>query len=281
MQMPDSVSNRIARSMTWTRDRLVRGLVRIGVTPNSLTLIGLGLTVAAAVCLAVGLARPGSDTMPFSAEPSQANYWLWACATLLILAGACDILDGAVARAGKLTSDGGAFLDSTLDRFSDIALFTAMAAGFAWRGNFTLMLLAVLAMGHAVMISYTRARAEDLIANCKVGYWERGERVAAILIAVSFYQAPAVLWQLATLPALTALRRIVYTLRVAEHRRRTGQDISADNPKPIGTGIYRLALWRYPRGTIAYDIVTAANILWIILAPIGSQADPFRAVLGG
>jgi phosphatidylglycerophosphate synthase len=275
--MSTSLSNQISAGIGWTRDRLAGRLVRARVTPNVLTLIGLAITLAAAVCLGIGLALPGSDVPPLFARAGQANWWLWLTAALLILAGACDVLDGAVARVGRLASETGAFLDSTLDRFSDMAMFIAMAAGYAWSGNFTLMLLAMLAMSHAVMISYTRARAEDLVAHCKVGYWERGERVTAVVIAVACYQMPAVLWMLATLPLLTATRRIVYTLGVLAYRRRTGVDLSATDTKPVGRGVYRLALWRYPRGTIAYDIVTGLNILWILLAPITSTFDPIRA----
>ena len=281
--MSNGISNSIRGGMGRMRDALARRLVALGVAPNHLTLIGLGWTIAASVCLAVGLAQPGhgSDMAPILAPSGQGNWWLWAAAGCIILAGAMDILDGAVARAGNLASPGGAFLDSTMDRFGDVALFTAMAAGFAWRANFTYCLLAVLAMGHAVLISYTRARAEDLIANCKVGFWERGERIAAILIATLFYQVPAVLWLLATLPLLTAVRRVVYTMGVADHRRRTGEDLSAKEVKPIGQGMFKLALWRYPRGTIAYDCLVAANILWIILAPFSAADDPIRRLLGG
>ncbi len=278
--MSTSLSNQISAGIGWTRDHLARGLVRARVTPNVLTLIGLAITLTAAACLGVGVASPGSDVPPPFAEPGEANWWLWLTAGLLILAGACDILDGAVARAGKLASETGAFLDSTLDRLSDMAMFIALAAGYAWRGNFTLMLLAMLAMSHAVMISYTRARAEDLIAHCRVGYWERGERVTAVVIAVVCYQTPAVLWMLATLPLLTVGRRIVYTVGVLANRRRTGIDLSATDAKPIGPGLYKLALWRYPRGTVAYDIVTGLNILWIIIAPIPATFDPLRGWLG-
>ena len=279
--MLNGVSNSIRVGLGRARDALARGLVGIGVVPNHLTLLGLGWTIGGAACLAIGLAQPGdsSDHMPIFAA-GRANWWLWGAAAFLFLAGAMDILDGAVARVGRLSTESGAFLDSTLDRFSDVALFTGMAAGFAWRhdGNFTYVLLAVLALGHAVLISYTRARAEDLIANCKVGWWERGERIVAILIATALYQIPAVLWLLATLPFLTAVRRVVYTLGVTAHRHRTGEDLSADSSqaKPVGVGLYKLALWRYPRGTVAYDILVAANILWIAFAPISSVADPIR-----
>ena len=278
--MSRSFSNSIRAGMSWMRDGLAARLARIGVAPNHLTLIGLGWTIVAGVCLAIGLAQPGdgSDHTPLNPGAHPANWWLWAAGGFIILAGAADILDGAVARAGNLATEAGAFLDSTLDRFSDVALFAGMGAGFAWRlpGNFTYVLLAMLAMGHAVVISYTRARAEDLIANCKVGWWERGERIVAVLIATMFAQIPAVLWLLATLPLLTATRRIVYTMKMTAHHRRTGEDLSITQIKPIGPGLFRLALWRYPRGTIAYDVLVAACILWIILAPIRGTVDPIR-----
>lgn len=276
--MADAVSTIATRGLTATRDRLARGLLAIGATPNVLTLIGLALTLAAAGTLGAGIAVGNADAPPPWAD-GAGNWWLWATAALIILAGAMDVLDGAVARLGNKGSDAGAVLDSSLDRFSDMGLFVAMIAGFAWRGNFTYALLGGLALSHAVMISYVRARAEDVIANCKVGYWERGERVAALLIAVAFYQVPAMLWLLATLPLLTAVRRITYSLRVLSRRQRTGEDISVTQIKPIGGGLWKLALWRYRRGTFAYDVVTGLNIAWIVLAPISAAADPLRAWL--
>lgn len=275
--MANALSKHIAAGLGWTRDTLARRLVRAGVTPNHLTLVGLLFTLLAAVFIALAIARSRSDTTPLGNPPGDCM--LWFAAVWMILAGAMDILDGAVARVGSLASAAGAFLDSTLDRLGDVALFAAMVAGFAWQGNFTYVLLASMAMGHAVLISYTRARAEDIIANCKVGYWERGERIAAILIACLFYQVPAVLWQLATLPMLTAIRRVLYTLHVLDHRRRSGHDLSETHVKPIGQGLYKLALWRYPRMTLPYDVVTATNILWIIFAPISGASDPLRRAI--
>ena len=274
----NAVSEIFTIALTRARDRLAGRLIAWRVTPNQLTLAGLLWTLLAGVFLAIGLGRHGAADVPPWVDGSG-NWCLWWAALFIILAGAMDILDGAVARIAKSVSEAGAFLDSTLDRFSDIALFVGIAAGFAWRNNFTYALLAVLGLGHAVVISYSRARAEDLIANCTVGYWERGERMAAILIGAACFQIPAVVWQLATLPMLTAIRRIVYTLGVVAHRRRTGEDLSVTQVKPIGTGIYRLALWRYPRRSIPYDIVTGVNILWIVAAPISGMADPIRRMI--
>ncbi len=278
--MANGISKGIGSGLSAARDALARGLVAIGVTPNALTVIGLVITLAAAVCLGVGVARAGADVPPPWAAAGAANWWLWAAAALIILAGAADVLDGAVARHANQATPSGALLDSSLDRFSDMSLFVALAAGFAWRGNFTYTLLAALALSNAVMISYVRARAEDIIANCKVGYWERPERVSALLLSMLTYQVPAVLWLLATLPLLTAIRRITYSLRIIVDRTRTGVDASEHETKPVGQGVFRLALWRYPRNTIPWDIVTAANIAWIVAAPIATS-DPLRHWLGG
>jgi len=253
--------------------------LRAGLRPNHLTLLGLLLTIASAACLGIGLTRPGADAMPFT-EARAGNGWLPAALLLLLLASAMDNLDGAAARLGRCGSEGGAFLDSTLDRFGDLALHLAVLAAFAWQGNFTLSLLAMLAAAHAFLVSYVRARAEVLIAHCRVGYFERPERLAAFMLAMAFGQVPAMLWLLATLPMLTAIRRIVYTLGVLEHRRRTGVDLSESGIKPTGRGLLRLAPWRHPRATLPWYLASAVLVAWVVLAPIDATCDPLRAWLG-
>jgi hypothetical protein len=112
------------------------------------------------------------------------------------------------------------------------------------------------------MISYARARAEDLIDACRVGYWQRGERSTAVLIAAAAHNVPALLWQQAALPLLTVLRRIGHT-----HAVLGGKRPPAD-PREGGWGL-KIRLWRWPRGTAGYDLVTAVNIAWVIFAPVG------------
>ncbi|MFO0973478.1 MAG: CDP-alcohol phosphatidyltransferase family protein [Phycisphaerae bacterium] len=267
----------IGRSFVNGRTRTARFLMRLGVTPNLLSLGGLCFTVGAAWCLWVGASQA------WSMRP--AGHWpmpFWA-ALWLYMAAACDMLDGAVARLGQLSTPLGAVLDSSLDRVSDMLIYTAIAAHFARIGNLTYCLLAVVAMCQSTLISYVKARAETLIPDCSVGYWLRGERFAAILIASFAAHIPAVLWQQAISPGLTVLRRLYWTYAVIGAR-------DAGRPAPVAgvpAGWRRFVLaWRYPRGSLPYDLVTGANIAWIIAAPWAWPAmlgtsDPLRVICGG
>ena len=241
------------------RDFLARGLVTLGVRPNTLTMVGTGLTVGAGACFALGAGAGFAWTL----DPrAGANAYLPAALVLLLLSSACDMLDGAVARIGDAKTGFGAFLDSTMDRFSDFAVYAGIAVYYARQapaGNITFVFLAMLAFFNAFMISYTRARAEDIIRFCTVGYWQRGERSAAILIAAAAHNIPALLVQQALLPLLTVLRRIFYTRAV----------INGKNPiidPRQGPWWLKVRIWRWPRGTVPYEIVTAANIAWLIFA---------------
>jgi phosphatidylglycerophosphate synthase len=252
------IGRAIGRIITTTRDRLAAVLVRLGVRPNVLTLAGVVLTTAAGVCYAAGAsARFGWSIHP--AEP--ANAYLLLAGVLMILSAACDMLDGAVARLGRQGTELGAFLDSILDRYGDFVVYAAIAVHYAAAqpANVTFVLLSVLAMFHAFMISYTRARSEGLAQACSVGYWQRGERSAAILIATFAYNIPALMVQQALLPALTVIRRVLHTKAVLE-----GKAPIVD-PRQ-GNGWLKIRLWRWPRMTIPYDFVTGLNIAWLVFA---------------
>ncbi len=254
------------------RDAIAGGLVRLGVTPNGLTLAGMVITAGGGVCYALGA---GSE-FAWSFDPrADANALLLLAGGLLVLASACDMLDGAVARLGGKATRFGAFLDSTMDRYSDFAVYAGIAVFYASRSpsNVTFTLLAMVAFFNAFMISYSRARAEDLIDSCSVGYWQRGERSAAILIATFAHNTPALVLQQAALPLLTVLRRILHTRAVIAGRS------PAVDPRKGGWGL-KLRLWRWPRMTIPYDFVTAVNIAWLIFAPVPAW-DAIRATLMG
>ncbi len=252
------------------RDALARVLIRLRVTPNTLSLVGIVLTAGAGVCYGIG----ATSSFGWSLDPSQPNAYLLLAVALLVLSSACDMLDGAVARIGNLSSPFGAFLDSTLDRGSDFAVYAGIAAAYAFQdpGNVTFVLLSMFSFFNAAMISYTRARAEDLIEKCSVGYWQRGERSAAILIATAAYNIPALVVQQAVLPFLTVLRRIFYTRALL-----SGQQPVLD-PRRGGWSV-RLRLWRWPRKTLPYDFVTGVNIAWLIFARI-PEIDVLRMLVG-
>jgi len=281
---PPGVSKAIGLSVSAARDTVARALVRIGITPNALTLTGTACTAGVGYCLARGAGEQVpyfyNGTGPVGWWPVWAGFWL-------LLANACDMLDGAVARLGGRGSRFGAILDSSLDRISDMLLFLGAAWYFARTdpANLTLQALAVLTACNAVLISYVKARAENLIPNCGVGYWERGERCAGLLIACACGHVPAFIWQLSILGTLTVYRRVAYA-RSCLAAQDAGRPLPGTGPDAGWRG--RLQLWRHPRGSVPYDIVTGAAIAWIIIGPwlwratygFGPGADPLRHWLG-
>jgi CDP-diacylglycerol--glycerol-3-phosphate 3-phosphatidyltransferase len=266
------------------RDAVARAAIYVGFTPNRMTVLGFLLTCVAGWCLLKG----ASHQVPyFYNGQGPASWWPAWAALLLFLAGACDMLDGAIARIGNMSSPFGAILDSTLDRFGDMAIFIGCLLHFvlAREVNFTLVVLAVVALCSSVLISYVKARAEKLIDDCSVGYWLRGERCAAILIGCATGHLIAVIWQLAVLNLLTVWRRLDYARRAVTCQQR-GLPPPPHGPEPGWLG--RFQFWRHPRGSIPYDLVTGANIVWIVAAPWfwgalagqGPYADPLRVWLG-
>lgn len=232
---------------------------------------GMVFTMAAGVCYALG----SQSRFAWSLEPaSEANAWLLIAGVMLLIASACDMLDGAVARIGNRATPFGAFLDSTLDRFSDFVVYAGIAASYAWSrpANITFILLSMAAFFNAFMISYTRARAEDLIESCKVGFMQRGERSAAILIATFAYNIPALVLQQSILTIGTVLRRMQYTKAVLE-----GKNPITDPRK--GNIIHKLCLWSWPRMSLPYDIVVTINIAWLLLARF-TPTDYLRELIG-
>ena len=268
----------IAAFFCFSRDAVARGLLAMRVTPNMLTLLGMALTAGAGVCYATGSGdHIGGVLAPafHDAGREDRSLYLLLAGALLILSSACDMLDGAVARLGNLKSRFGAFLDSTMDRYSDFAVYAGIALYYAWPGqtNVTFAFLAMLAFFNGFMIAYTRARAEDLIEQCKVGYWQRGERSAALLIATFSFNIPALLVQQAFLPLLTVLRRVFYTKAVIDGK------TPITDPRQ-GNWYLKARLWRWPRLTLVYDFVTAVNIAWLIFFPMPNR-DYLREWLGG
>ncbi|MFP4356192.1 MAG: CDP-alcohol phosphatidyltransferase family protein [Phycisphaerae bacterium] len=250
----------IGTSIGAARNGLARGLIALGVTPNALTVFGTALTVCGGVCFAAGVAF---DTT-----------WLYVGAGLLVASCACDMLDGAVARIGKQTTPFGAMLDSTMDRLSDFAIFAGISVGFALKGepNYTFALAAQIAFFNGFMISYTRARAEDLIESCSVGFWQRGERMAAVLIAAFAVNIPALVLQQAVLPFFTAARRLLHTRRVLAGKAGAGD--------PAGRSLLQtLQIWRHRRMSVGYDITCAIMIAWLIFGRF-DWPDPLGMLAG-
>ena len=179
---------------------IVRGLALSKIHPNVLTLIGLLINVYAAVLLASGMFR-------------------WA-SLVIIGAGIFDMVDGRVARRNNQVTVFGSFFDSVIDRYSDVVLFFGLLVYYGRINRFRYVVLAAFVMVTSLMVSYTRARAEALIGQCKVGFLERPERIVLILIGALFNHWGAmapVLWILAVLSTITFVHRITYTYSKTKH----------------------------------------------------------------
>jgi len=151
----------------------VRGLIKIGFTPNTVTTTGLILNIGVAVIFIVG-AEEGNR--------GDLSYVGWA-GGLILFAGLFDMLDGQVARLGGMTSTFGALYDSVLDRYSESVMFLGICYYLVAKHYFLSSLFAFIALIGSMMVSYTRARSEGLGIQNKGGLMQRPERV--ILTAVS------------------------------------------------------------------------------------------------
>lgn len=154
-------------------DPLVKGLIKIGFTPNTVTTIGLMLNIGVAVIFILGVEEGNRGDF---------SYVGWAGA-LILFAGIFDMLDGQVARLGNMSSTFGALYDSVLDRYSEMVMFLGICYYLVGHRYFISSLFAFVALIGSVMVSYTRARSEGLGVQNKGGLMQRPERV--ILVGVS------------------------------------------------------------------------------------------------
>jgi CDP-diacylglycerol--glycerol-3-phosphate 3-phosphatidyltransferase len=172
-------------------DAIVRALALSRIHPNVLTFIGLLINIWAAVLFAAG-------------------NLLWG-GVVVIGAGLFDMVDGRVARETNRVTKFGGFFDSVLDRYSDLALLVGLQVYYSSiNRNFYVVLTAIVMMG-TVMVSYTRARAENTIPRCKVGFLERPERVVLIIVGALFNRMAQALWVLAILSNITVISRMILT----------------------------------------------------------------------
>jgi CDP-diacylglycerol--glycerol-3-phosphate 3-phosphatidyltransferase len=171
-----------------------RGLHRVGITADGLTIIGLVFALATALLIADG--------------------HLLLAVIGLVLTGLPDILDGSVARQSGRAGPRGAFFDSVCDRVADAAIFVGVAWYLADEGShLPVLVLAVLAL--SMLITYERARAESLGFTARGGLMERAERLVLLGIGLTFDILVPVLWIMLVLTAFTAVQRFVMVWRQA------------------------------------------------------------------
>jgi CDP-diacylglycerol--glycerol-3-phosphate 3-phosphatidyltransferase len=233
---------------------IIGASVALRIHPNTLTLIGVLINVGAAVALG-------------------RNHFLLA-GVIMIVANIFDFIDGKVAHITNTVSRFGAFWDSTLDRFSDIALFLGLIYLYSDLRRTDYVMVSALGLMFSIMTSYARARAESLIDKCKVGFMERPERIVLFMIGAFTDRMAAVMWVILVLSIVTVANRIHYTYLVLN-----------DKPVPSGgnllvAGFKRAFFWRDDRGTPPYDAWVVAILAFIWLTPPDWLRDPTAHGLG-
>ena len=200
------ISRRIQQRARHLVTLLIKPLARLGVTPNTLTVIGLLLGILAAVVIAQGLLVAGG--------------------LLVLFAGIFDMFDGAMARVRHAATTFGAFFDSTLDRYSESIILLGLLLyalqrpdlhdaiwPFANEQHWMIILIFIAVVG-SLMVSYTKARAEGLGLECKTGLLARPERVVILAIGLLSGTSILAVLLLAFFSQVTTIERIVYVWRI-------------------------------------------------------------------
>jgi CDP-diacylglycerol---glycerol-3-phosphate 3-phosphatidyltransferase len=232
---------------------IIRACVVLRIHPNVLTFVGVVINVAAAWALGLG-------------------QFLLA-GVIMIAANIFDFIDGKVAHQLQLESRFGAFWDSTLDRFSDLALLVGLIFLYSKLGRTDYVMVAALTLIFSIMTSYTRARAESLVEKCKVGFMERPERIVLLMIGAFTNRMAGVLWVVLALSVLAVANRIYYTYLALNGLRM---------PPRVGvSGVFWRALfWTDDRATLPYDLWVIAILAFVWLTPPDWLRDPMAQGAG-
>jgi len=199
------MANWVEKRYLESLNSLIDYLARLKFNPNILTSLGLLITLLAAVFFLLG------DL-------------LWA-AIVLIIAGNFDILDGQVARRSNQVTRFGAFYDSVLDRYAEIMLFLMINLHYSSSVPYLISIITWLALAGSILVSYTRARAESLGLNCKIGFTQRPLRIILLIVgalAGHFFNINiffACLAVIAILANYTAIERIVYVYKALKEKK--------------------------------------------------------------
>jgi CDP-diacylglycerol---glycerol-3-phosphate 3-phosphatidyltransferase len=226
---------------------IINFCVALRIHPNTLTLIGVLVNVGAAWALGYG------------------RFML--AFVIMLVANIFDFIDGKVAHRLQLQSQFGAFWDSTLDRFSDLALLTGLIFLYSHLGRSDYVMIAALTLIFSIMTSYARARAESLVERCKVGFMERPERIVLFMIGAVTNRMAGVLWVIFTLSILAVANRIYYTYLALNKL-----------PMPSRSGVVgvfnRAFFWTDERATLPYDLWVIAILAFVWLTPPDWLGEP-------
>jgi len=226
---------------------IINACVALRIHPNTLTLVGVIVNVAAAWALGFG------------------RFML--AFVIMLVANIFDFIDGKVAHLTNTVTEFGAFWDSTLDRFSDLALLTGLIFLYSKLGRSDYVMVAALTLIFSIMTSYARARAESLVKKCKVGFMERPERIVLFMIGAVTNRMAGVLWVVLVLSILAVANRIYYTYLELNRK-----------PMPSRQGVAgffnRAFFWTDERATLPYDLWVIAILAFVWLVPPDWLGDP-------
>jgi len=177
---------------------LVKRLAKWGINPNSFTLAGLIITSMAAVAFIMGHLRLGG--------------------LLILLGGLCDTIDGSLARFVNKATRFGALFDSAMDRYSEFVMFLGIVVYFVRIKDYPTSVVVFFALCGSIMVSYSRARAESLGFDSKVGVMQRPERIVFLGLGALIHPVALkfAIWLVAIFANFTALQRIRHAHKQSE-----------------------------------------------------------------
>lgn len=191
---------------------LIKGMIRLHITPNVVTTVGFIGNIAAAA-LFIAAATVSTDT--------EATSLLGWGGLVILLSGLFDMMDGRLARMGNMSSQFGALWDSTLDRYSELVSLFGICLCLLQHDWFVSGIATFAAMVGSVMVSYVRARAEGLGIECKVGLMQRPERVVVTAVTAmitgltgNLWWIVGGMWLIAVLANITAFWRVAHCYKV-------------------------------------------------------------------
>lgn len=188
------IKERLSRQVEGLILRRAEFVTRLPLTPDQLTLVGVAISLCAGIAYALGAVVAGG--------------------CLVLLAGVPDLIDGIVARQRGLASPAGAFLDATMDRVSDLVIFSGIAVGMASTGSAWGTALVCWALSGTVLTSYTRARAEAHLGEFSVGIMERAERFIVLILFSLLGLLDWALWIIALGSTVTSVQRVLTARRL-------------------------------------------------------------------
>jgi len=201
------------RPFRWSLDRAAAALDKARVPASLLTLASFTCCIVAGIFFGAGRFTTAGIVM--------------------IPAALCDLLARPLAHRQPRTDFFGAFLKSVLHRYADLALFLGLLVYYATVNRFLYALVTGIAMAGAVMVSYSQARAESLIERCRVGFWERPERLGLMILGALVNRIPVVLFILAIGPNFTVIHRIWHTWKETERRRIAAESTAQQLANPL------------------------------------------------